>query len=322
MIKLLVLRDRLKQLYGKHSTVLSAGLHFFLAITAMILMNTQLGYMKMLKNPMLPILLALISAFCPWGGVCWILAIFMLAHISAVSLEFALFAAVFLLIVALLYYGFVPGDSVLLLVTPLLFAVKLPYVLPILVGLSGSLAAVIPMSCGVVLYYMLQYVRGNAGPLINGDSIDIAQKYVQMLNGVLLNRTMLLYLIAFAVAAITVWAIHNLSVAHSWKIAILAGMLAMLLVFFAGVFLYGITLKIIPLIFGCAVAGLLAELYRFFVFSVDYSRTEYTQFEDDDYYYYVKAVPKVAVAAPGLRVQKINTAKRPRRAKESADSKR
>jgi hypothetical protein len=32
---------------------------------------------------------------------------------------------------------------------------------------------------------------------------------------------------------------------------------------------------------------------QFFKTVVDYSRVENTQFEDDDYYYYVKAVPKL-----------------------------
>lgn len=31
------------------------------------------------------------------------------------------------------------------------------------------------------------------------------------------------------------------------------------------------------------------------------------QFEDDEYYYYVKAVPKMTVAAPTNTVKKINT---------------
>ena len=46
------------------------------------------------------------------------------------------------------------------------------------------------------------------------------------------------------------------------------------------------------------------------VFGVDYTRTEYVQFEDDDYYYYVKAVPKMTVATPEFKVQKINARKR------------
>ena len=39
---------------------------------------------------------------------------------------------------------------------------------------------------------------------------------------------------------------------------------------------------------------------------MDYSRTEKVQFEDDEYYYYVKAVPKMTVAAPAKTVKRIN----------------
>ena len=49
--------------------------------------------------------------------------------------------------------------------------------------------------------------------------------------------------------------------------------------------------------------GLVLE---FFVFSVDYSRTEHLQYEDDEYYYYVKAVPKISIAAPEKTVKRIN----------------
>ena len=49
-------------------------------------------------------------------------------------------------------------------------------------------------------------------------------------------------------------------------------------------------------------AGLIAE---FFFLSVDYSRTETLQFEDDEYYYYVKAVPKVGVTLPEKQVKHI-----------------
>lgn len=57
--------------------------------------------------------------------------------------------------------------------------------------------------------------------------------------------------------------------------------------------------------------------------AVDYSRKEYIQFEDDDYYYYVKAVPKMNIAAPDVKVQKINSTKTRRPAvKEEKQMKR
>ena len=38
----------------------------------------------------------------------------------------------------------------------------------------------------------------------------------------------------------------------------------------------------------------------------DYSRTERLEYEDDEYYYYVKAVPKATVATSERSIKKIN----------------
>ena len=47
---------------------------------------------------------------------------------------------------------------------------------------------------------------------------------------------------------------------------------------------------------GVFLSILVELLVEFFCFMVDYTRVESVQFEDDDYYYYVKAVPKVTVS--------------------------
>ena len=56
---------------------------------------------------------------------------------------------------------------------------------------------------------------------------------------------------------------------------------------------------------------IVCKIIEFFRFCLDYSRTEKVQFEDDEYYYYVKAVPKMTVSAPTNTVKKINTQRRP-----------
>ena len=40
---------------------------------------------------------------------------------------------------------------------------------------------------------------------------------------------------------------------------------------------------------------------------VDYQRTEILQFEDDNYYYYVKAVPKLSITVKNENVKHINS---------------
>ena len=60
------------------------------------------------------------------------------------------------------------------------------------------------------------------------------------------------------------------------------------------------------LICGTIAAIVVGIVLEFFVFSVDYSRSEHLQFEDDEYYYYVKAIPKMTVSTQEKTIKKIN----------------
>ena len=75
--------------------------------------------------------------------------------------------------------------------------------------------------------------------------------------------------------------------------------------------MYDTNLSIVSALLGAVVTVLACKIIEFFRFCLDYSRTEKVQFEDDEYYYYVKAVPKMTVAAPTNTVKKINTQRRP-----------
>ena len=70
---------------------------------------------------------------------------------------------------------------------------------------------------------------------------------------------------------------------------------------------FGIDLNIIGLVAGAVIGALLAMLLQFMKCAVDYSRKEYVQFEDDDYYYYVKAIPKISDSGAEKNVVKVNS---------------
>lgn len=313
MMVLLVLKERLKSFYGKYATMTHGIIKFGLSLLTLVLLNQNIGFMAKLKNPLLAPVLAVACAFLPYGAISFLMAVVMLAHIYAVSFEAALLVAVILIIIALLYYGFHPGDSYWLILTPVAFMLKIPYVIPLLAGLSGSLLSMIPVSCGVAVYYILSYVKQNAGVLTNDASVDITQKYVQLIRALVSNQTMLVMIAACAVGILIVYLVHNLSMDHAWMIAIVLGTISELGVIFVGDFLFDVTVPIGELVVGVLISLLIAGVYHFFVFAVDYSRTEYTQFEDDDYVYYVKAVPKVVVSKPDVRVKRINNPARGRR---------
>jgi hypothetical protein len=88
-------------------------------------------------------------------------------------------------------------------------------------------------------------------------------------------------------------------------IAIIAGVITQLIVIFVGDMKFELAISVTAMVIGMVIAVLAALIYQFFVFAVDYTRTEYLQYEDDEYHYYVKAVPKIAVSAPDVKVQRI-----------------
>ncbi len=318
MMVLLVLKERLRSIYGRFAVPLHALFKFCLSMAAMLLLNHHLGFMTRLKNPLAVAGIALACSCLPYGAISFILAAVMLLHIYVVSLEIALLTLIFLILVALLYYGLQPRDSYWLILTPLAFLFKVPYVIPLLAGLSGSLSSIVPVSCGISVFYILDYVKQNAGVLTNDASIDITQKYVQLIKAMLSNQMMVVFLIVCAVGILVVYLLRMLSVDYAWILSIVIGMITMLVAVYVGTILFGVTISIQELLVGILVSMVIAGIYHFFVFAVDYSRTEYVQFEDDDYVYYVKAVPKIVVSAPDVRVQRINN---PKRTKRGANSK-
>ena len=186
------------------------------------------------------------------------------------------------------------------------FLLKIPFAVPLLAGLSGSLLSVIPVSSGVVIYFIISYVKQNAGVLTNDASVDITQKFVQIIRGLLSNQEMAVMIMVCVVGILCVYMLHNMSLDYAWEIAIVTGTIAQLAAVFVGDFMFHVSMPVPQLLAGALVSLLVALLYHFFVFTVDYTRTEYVQYEDDDYVYYVKAVPKVAVARTDVKVQRIN----------------
>ena len=73
-----------------------------------------------------------------------------------------------------------------------------------------------------------------------------------------------------------------------------------------GDLVYNTDNSIIGVILGNVLAALIAMVIQLFAFNLNYSRVEKVQFEDDEYYYYVKAVPKNTVATRENKVKKIN----------------
>ena len=241
------------------------------------------------------------------GVMVFLSAMFLLLHTYALSAECVVVLLLAYIIVLVIYLRFAPKAHLLLLLTPLLFVWKIPYAAPLAAGLFGTPGAAAAVAGGVVVYYVLAYITGNAQAFGGGESDTMLQRFSDMGTGVIENKEMLIVVTAFAITAILVYAIRRMSINYSRAIAVLVGTLADIVILLIGDLIYDANFSLAGVILGSIVCALIALVMQFFQFNLDYARTEKVQFEDDEYYYYVKAVPKMAVAVPEKRVKRITT---------------
>lgn len=307
MTQLLLAKETLKTFVGRNEVYLKPLGKFLLALVAFIMINSHTGYMERINNMSVILVAALMCSFLPVNFIIICAAAFILLHMYALSMECALVALILFLILALLYFRFAPKDAVIVLLLPMCFYLKIPYVIPICAGLLSTPAAAVAVACGVIVYYMVSYVSGNVSGLSALEAEDIAGRFKYVVDGFLKNKTMAVVLVAFALTVIIVYLIRRLSIDHSWTVAIIAGIITQMLVLLLGALLMDAEVSTAGIIIGSIVSAGIAVVVEFLMFQMDYSRTEIVQFEDDEYYYYVKAVPKVILSKPEKTVKKINT---------------
>ena len=256
MTTLLVAKQIIMTIYSKYEVYITPLLKFLLALIALLLINSRLGYMESIDKSTVVLIVALMCSFMPINFIVVMAAAFTMLHLYSFSLECAAVVGAGFLLMFLLYLRFSPKDTLVVVFMPICFLLKVPYIVPLAMGLIGTPASAVSVACGVIAYYMIHYVTQNVSAIAAMAGEETAAKFRFIIDGLLNNKEMVVTMIA-----------------------------------------------------GNVVAFLLALVLQFFVFNVDYSRTEKVQFEDDEYYYYVKAVPKVTVARPEKKVKQINSQK-------------
>lgn len=306
MSSLLETKENLKKFYNRNEAFAAPALKFCLSFLIFLLINIKLGYNDKIDSVIVVLVAALFCSFMPLKVTAVVAGGFLLLHFYALAPECALVMGVLLFLMFLLYLRFVPKETIVVLITPILFFLKIPYTIPIAMGLIGGPASVISVSFGIIITYLVEYTEMNATTISAMDTETSITKLRYVVDGILTNKAMLVMLLSFAITLLVVYIVRRKSMDHAWMIAIISGALLNVFVLLVGEFLFELNYSILGILFGSVISAFLCRLLQFFTFNIDYSRAENVQFEDDEYYYYVKAVPKIAVAAPDKRVKKIN----------------
>ncbi len=307
MTGLLEIKEKLKSFYGKYDIYIRPLIKFLLAVCVFGLINGNIGYMSKINSMPVTLVLSLLCSILPVNIMILLAALVVLLHLYALALEAAVMGAALFLLLAFMYFRFAPKTGFYTLLTPVCMHFNIGAVMPMTVGLLGEAYSAISVICGTIVWFFLSGVKENASALgSSGEDAAVTSKFTAILNQLIGNKEMYLVLLTFLLVTLIVLFIRRLSIDHAWTVAIIVGGLVNFIVLFTGYVLLGISGRIIGLVIGSLISLVVALILEFFFFNLDYTRTERVQFEDDEYYYYVKAVPKIYVAEKEKRVKKFN----------------
>ncbi|MFV0465930.1 MAG: hypothetical protein ACK5ML_07645 [Lachnospiraceae bacterium] len=307
MTSLLELKEKLRGIYAKYEMYINPALKFLVALAVFSLINSSIGYMTRLDSFPLVLILSLLCSLLPVNAAIFIAGALIEMHMYALSLEVALVVFAVFIVAFVLFFRFAPTDGMNVLLTPLCLRFQIGPVMPVATGLLGRVYSVISILFGTFVFYFLEGIRKNASVL--GDATagdDPIEKISLTVRQLLGNQEMIIVMISFTLVTIVVNLIRRLSIEHAWTISIIIGLALNFLVQFTGFTFMSISGKLTGLLVGTAVSALIAVCIKFLFFNLDYSRTERVQFEDDEYYYYVKAVPKITVSGKAKQVKKFS----------------
>lgn len=308
MTTLWTFRDNAKTIYSRYDYIFTPILKFILSIVVFMNINSRTGYMAILNHGLTVFLLAVICAFLPVEFLAGVAFFVLLGQAFKVSIDACLVGAALILIFYCGYMRFSSKMGILVFLVPVFQLLHITYAIPVLAGFLFGPVAIIPVAFGLIL----SVYETELSELVNvlakvTEEDDAVQGYQYILNSLISNKQMLLTMLVFAVVILITYVIYKIPFTHSRFVAFIVGGILNIVLFLLGGIMFSVEMDIAPVLIGSIVSVIAAIIIQFFDGVLDYQRTEILQFEDDDYLYYVKAVPKLSISEKKENVKHINS---------------
>ncbi len=306
IVTILEIRARILRFLQKFQLVVEPVIKFIIAFAVFRSINNAIGHQTLLMSLPAELLLSLLGTFTPPVLLVLIAAAVSLAHVYVASPLLAILVAVIMVILYCFIARFSGKYGYVVLAVPVLFLLKIPYVVPLILGLVATPMAIIPAACGVIVYRMFVVISSVA---LVGDTMgieDILLMYIDVIDRLLADKQMWITIAVFFVMILVMYLMRKISMEYVFEISIAVGAIVCILGFLLADMKLQTELNIVTMVFGTVGSMLIALVFQFFRLALDYTAVERVQFEDDDYYYYVKAVPKINLTVPERNVKRIS----------------
>lgn len=284
--------EKLKSIYARWAPYLDMLGRLAAACAAYFWIRYVLGFGTVFTGIPLLVIAALLASVLGSGSMLLFGGVLIAGQAFSLSPEAGAFASVVLLITAFLFIRLVPEESIAVLIMPVFIFFGLPALIPVFLGLKRKPFSAFAAVSGVIVFYLCAALESAAPALSTVSSSDYAGR-LQILaehfgvNGIVVTS------LAAAATVIAVYAVRRMPFSFAFETSIILGGLVWILFFIIGNTVIGTEFDLLSVAAGSAASCIIALIMQLLFLQLDFKRAKSLRFEDDDYYYYVKAVPKV-----------------------------
>lgn len=306
MTFLLELRERWLRFYEKNEKWVLIVAKFAAALTALIILTNEVGFLEILKNPLIIVSAAVLCALTPGFVTIIVLSGFLLLHLFIMSVPLGMVVVVILGIMYLLFFRFCPKAVYLFLITIFCFNLHIPYLLPVVVAILCPVNFIFAFDFGVILYFVIHTISSYGAMLTRQAVMDNAHSLSFISGSILANNEMFAVLITFTITFLITYIIRKLPAKYAGFYAIITGIICQFILLVLTDIWLNANLSLGAIVVETVIEIGLALLFNSLFYGVNYTKTEHFQFDDEEYYYYVKAVPKKTISVSDIKVTHIN----------------
>ena len=305
------IKNKIEDYYLKHTTITNCLVRFFLSLASLLVLRINLGFNSILSSILFTVFFSAVCAFIPVKITLIALVAYVVVQVFSMSAGLGIISCFLFVAMYLIYFRFNEKLGYVLILIPLLCMIRLPILIPLILAVTAPFLSVVSVMIGLISYYFLHYMHINTAVFQGmADSGEISKMSV-LLTGVFTYKEMLFSIACVVILFFAVYYLKKINVNQSNAMAISMGSgIYVILMIISSLFLGTITYsKLIWIVAGAAISCVLAILISAAILPLDYNRTELLEFEDEEYKYYVRAVPKAAITKESIKVKRIYSRK-------------
>ena len=307
MARLVYLKENIKYYYQKYAQYVDPTMKFLFSFVALSLFQMMFPYDHAVSRPVIFLLVSVVQAFLPMSFLYFSASAFVMLNLWKTSIEISLVFCILFLLCLLFFVRVDSRYSFIIVLTPLLFFLKLEYFLPVLLGMTIGINGILPAVGGILIYYFSLYTKDAIVLLTTSSGSELGVGMSRIINLLIIDKTLLVMLVTFSLVIFISTLLYQLFHEKAWMFSIIIGNVSMVLILLSGRLIFELNYSILRVFLEGFFAMGLAVVVQFFEGIGDFSRIEKVSFEDDEYIYYVKAVPKIKVSQSEHNVTNIKS---------------